>query len=154
MNAMKTILLEWTLVSNTFVNLLSWRKDDKVINFYFLFFKPLIAGEIDGKGIICEIYGNTIGFEDNRAYEHKPKGGKEKLEIYKKEIGKYYTDENFIYFDDIKINRKTLSFKNIHRFVGNAKLIKIWRISKKTLIYNLLQKKTKYKFLKMFIIYS
>ena len=66
------------------------------------FFKIVSAGELDGKGVICMIYGNTIGFffEENRAYEYKPKGGKEKLELRKKEIGKYYTDENNIFFDD------------------------------------------------------
>ena len=87
----------------------------------FLFFcKSLFAGEIDGKGVICVIYGNTVGFffEDSRAFEHKPKGGKEKLELKKKEIGKYYTDENFIYFDDVKINRKTLSLQKYSSFRG------------------------------------
>ena len=59
-------------------------------------------------------------FEDSRAYEHKPKGGK-KLELQKKEIGKYYTDENFIYFDDVKINRKTLSFQKYSSFRGECK---------------------------------
>ena len=46
-----------------------------------LFFKVVSAGELDGKGVICLIYGNTIGFffEEDRAYEYKPKGGKEKL---------------------------------------------------------------------------
>ena len=73
-----------------------------------LFFKAVSAVELDGKGVICLIYGNTIGFffEEDRAYEYKPKGGKEKLELKKREIGKYYTDENNIFFDDVKINRK------------------------------------------------
>ena len=72
----------------------------KPLIFFLLFFTSISAGEIDGKGVICLIYGNTVGFffEDSRAYEHKPKGGKKKLELQKKEIGKYYTDENFIYF--------------------------------------------------------
>ena len=60
-------------------------------------------------------------FEDSRAFEHKPKGGKEKLELKKKEIGKYYTDENFIYFDDVKINRKTLSLQKYSSFRGECK---------------------------------
>ena len=51
----------------------------KFLLIFFLFYKPLFAGEIDGKGLICIIYGNTVFFEDNRAYEHKPTGGKEKL---------------------------------------------------------------------------
>ena len=95
----------------------------KFLIIFSLFYKPLFAGEIDGKGLICIIYGNTVGFffEDNRAYEHKPTGGKDKLELKKKEIGKYYTDENFIYFDDIKINRKTLSLQKYSSFRGECK---------------------------------
>ena len=57
----------------------------KFILIFSLLYKPLIAGEIDGKGLICIIYGNTVGFfEDNRAYEHKPTGGKDKLELKKR----------------------------------------------------------------------
>ena len=95
----------------------------KPLIFFLLFFTSISAGEIDGKGVICLIYGNTVGFffEDNRAYEHKPKGGKKKLELQKKEIGKYYTDENFIYFDDVKINRKTLLFQKYSSFRGECK---------------------------------
>lgn len=89
-----------------------------------LFFnKFVLAGEIDGKGVICIIYGNTVGFffNDNRTYEYKPKGGKDKLELQKKEIGKYYTDENFIYFDDVKINRKNLLLQKYSSFRGECK---------------------------------
>ena len=98
----------------------------KVLILFFLYFKSSFAGEIDGKGVICQIYGNTVGFffEDNRAYEHKPKGGREKLELQKEEIGKYYTDENFIYFDDVKINRKTLSFQKYSSFRVECKAYK------------------------------
>ena len=47
---------------------------------------------------------------------------KKKLELKKeKEIGKYYTDENFIYFDDVKINRKTLSLQKYSSFRGECK---------------------------------
>ena len=73
-------------------------------------------------------------FEESRAYEHKPKGGKNKLELQKKEIGKYYTDENFIYFDDVKINRKTLSFQNIHHFAESTKRTKILMSLRRILI--------------------
>ena len=47
-----------------------------------------------------------------------------KLELQKEEIGKYYTDENFIYFDDVKINRKTLSFQKYSSFRGECKAYK------------------------------
>ncbi len=95
----------------------------KHLIFLLLFFSSISAGEIDGKGVICLIYGNTVGFffEESRVYEHKPKGGEKKLELQKKEIGKYYTDENFIYFDDVKINRKTLSFQKYSSFRGECK---------------------------------
>ena len=98
----------------------------KLLILFLLFFNTSSAGEIDGKGLICLIYGNTVGFffEESRAYEHKPKGGKNKLELQKKEIGKYYTDENFIYFDDVKINRKTLSFQKYSSFRGECKAYK------------------------------
>ena len=91
-----------------------------------LFFKAVSAGELDGKGVICLIYGNTIGFffEEDRAYEYKPKGGKEKLELKKREIGKYYTDENNIFFDDVKINRKTLAFLKYSSFRGECNAFK------------------------------
>ena len=91
-----------------------------------LFFKVVRAGELDGKGVICLIYGNTIGFffEEDRAYEYKPKGGKEKLELKKREIGKYYTDENNIFFDDVKINRKTLAFQKYSSFRGECNAFK------------------------------
>ena len=58
----------------------------KLLILFLLFFNTSSAGEIDGKGVICLIYGNTVGFffEESRAYEHKPKGGKNKLELQKK----------------------------------------------------------------------
>ena len=66
---------------------------------YFLLltfiFKTISAGEIDGKGSIIYIYGDTIGyfFEDSRTFEYKIVGGTEGLELSKKDIGKYYTNE-------------------------------------------------------------
>ena len=47
-----------------------------------------------------------------------------KIRAQKIEIGKYYTDENFIYFDDVKINRKTLSFQKYSSFRGECKAYK------------------------------
>ena len=101
--------------------------------FVMFLFKAVNAGELDGKGVICLIYGNTIGFffEEDRAYEYKPKGGKEKLELNKKEAGKYYTDENNIFFDDIKINRKTLAFQKYSSFRGECKAFKNFEEFKK-----------------------
>ena len=54
--------------------------------FILFFFKFSLAGEIDGKGLICKIYGDTIGyfFENDRTFEYKPSGGNEKLELSRK----------------------------------------------------------------------
>ena len=95
-----------------------------MIVFLFLFFfsKIALSGEIDGKGVICKIYGNTIGyfFEENRAYEYKLLGGENELELSKKDIGKYFTNENYIYIDEIKIDRKNL---HIHPIEGSNAVI-------------------------------
>ena len=117
----------------------------KIFILILLFFTSLFAGEIDGKGVICQIYGNTVGFffQDSRAYEYKPKGGKKKLELQKKEIGKYYTDENFIYFDDVKINRKTLSFQKYSSFRGECKAYKTIEDFKKNFDLESLTKENK-----------
>ena len=114
------------LALNIFANHLLLKKDDQTLIFFLLFFTSISAGEIDGKGVICLIYGNTVGFflrivghmSINRKVEKK-------VGTSKKEIGKYYTDENFIYFDDVKINRKTLSFQKYSSFRENAKHMKI-----------------------------
>ena len=45
-------------------------------------------------------------------------------ELRKKEIGKYYTDENNIFFDDVKINRKTLAFQKYSSFRGECNAFK------------------------------
>ena len=34
----------------------------KFLILFLFFYKSLFAGEIDGKGVICVIYGNTVGF--------------------------------------------------------------------------------------------
>ena len=80
------------------------------------------AGELDGKGVVCKIYGDTIGyfFESDRAFEYKISGGKEGLEVVKKDIGKYYTNENSIFINQIKISRKDLSFQKYSSFRGEC----------------------------------
>jgi hypothetical protein len=85
-------------------------------------FKTISAGEIDGKGIICDIYGDTIGyfFEDSRTFEYKIAGGTEGLELSKKDIGKYYTNENAIYFGQVKIDRKKLTYQKYSSFRGKC----------------------------------
>ena len=79
-----------------------------------------ISGEIDGKALICKVYGNSIGyyFEAGRVIEYKIKGGEKKLELTKSDIGKYYTDENSIFIDEIKIDRKSLKYQRFSSFRG------------------------------------
>ncbi len=88
----------------------------------FLFYFPVNSGEIDGKGIICKIYGDTIGyfFDDDRAFEYKVAGGEKGLEIVKKDVGKYYTNENSIFINEIKINRKDLKYQKYSSFRGDC----------------------------------
>ena len=44
-----------------------------VVNFLMFFLVPFIAysGEIDGKGVTCKVYGDTVGFffENDRVHE-------------------------------------------------------------------------------------
>ena len=56
-----------------------------IISLLFIF-NYLKAGEIDGRGVVCNIYGDTIGyfFEDDRTHEYKLTGGEKKLELKKK----------------------------------------------------------------------
>ena len=56
-----------------------------IVSLIFIF-NDLRAGEIDGRGVICKIYGDTIGyfFEGDRTHEYKLTGGEEKLELKKK----------------------------------------------------------------------
>ena len=83
----------------------------------------LKSGEIDGKGLVCKIYGDTVGyfFDSDRAYEYKISGGKEGLEIVKKDVGKYITNENSIFINEIKINRKNLNYQKYSSFRGECK---------------------------------
>ena len=48
-------------------------------------------------------------FESDRAFEYKIAGGDKGLEVVKKDVGKYYTNENSIFINEIKINRKDLN---------------------------------------------
>ena len=88
-----------------------------------LFSMPVHAGEIDGKGIICNVYGDTVGyfFESDRAFEYKIAGGDKGLEVVKKDVGKYYTNENSIFINEIKINRKDLKYQKFSSFRGDCK---------------------------------
>ena len=90
--------------------------------FFLFYFNFSDAGEIDGKGIICKIYGDTIGyfFENDRTYEYKVTGGNKKLELSKKDIGKCITNENSIFFGEIKVDRKTLKFQKYSSFRGDC----------------------------------
>ena len=83
---------------------------------------PVYAGEIDGKGIICNVYGDTVGyfFDSNRAFEYKIAGGDKGLEVVKKDVGKYYTNENSIFINEIKINRKDLKYQKFSSFRGEC----------------------------------
>ena len=102
------------------------------IIFYVLSFSAL-AGELDGKGLICKVYGDTVGyfFDLDRAYEYKLSGGKDGLEIKKKDVGKYFTNENSIFINEIKINRKDLSFQKYSSFRGECKAFKNMKEFKK-----------------------
>ncbi len=95
-----------------------------ILFFLISFFSiPVYAGEIDGKGIICDVYGDTVGyfFESDRAFEYKIAGGDKGLEVVKKDVGKYYTNENSIFINEIKINRKDLKYQKFSSFRGDCK---------------------------------
>lgn len=95
----------------------------KIFLIVLLTFTHISSGEIDGKGVICKLYGDTVGyfFDLDRAFEYKVQGGKDNLEITKKDVGKYYTNENSIFINEIKINRKDLSFQKYSSFRGECK---------------------------------
>tara|TARA_B100000686_G_scaffold345739_1_gene430892 strand:+ start:229 stop:591 length:363 start_codon:yes stop_codon:yes gene_type:complete len=94
---------------------------------YFLFLvffaNFALSGEIDGKGVICKIYGDTIGyfFENDRVFEYKVQGGEKELELSKKDVGKYITNENSINFGVTKIDRKNLKYHRYSSFRGECK---------------------------------
>ena len=98
----------------------------KIMILFFLislFSIPVYAGEIDGKGVICNVYGDTVGyfFESDRAFEYKIAGGDKGLEVVKRDVGKYYTNENSIFINEIKINRKDLKYQKFSSFRGDCK---------------------------------
>lgn len=91
--------------------------------YLFIFFSSFVnAGELDGKGLVCKVYGDTIGyfFDADRAFEFKVAGGKKDLEITKKDVGKYYTNENSIFINEVKIDRKKLSIQKYSSFRGEC----------------------------------
>ncbi len=97
-----------------------------VVNFLMFFLVPFIAysGEIDGKGVTCKVYGDTVGFffENDRVHEYRIEGGEEKLELSKKDKGAYKTNENAIYFGETRIDRKTLTYHKFSSFRGDCKV--------------------------------
>ena len=92
------------------------------ILFFVLFPGLLLAGEIDGKGVICKVYGDTIGyfFESDRVFEYKFQGGDKELELSKKDKGPYQTNENSIYFGETRIDRKSLQYHKYSSFRGKC----------------------------------
>ena len=115
-----------------------------IISLLFIF-NYLKAGEIDGRGVVCNIYGDTVGyfFEGDRTHEYKLIGGNKKLELSKKDIGKYYTNENSIYFGEIKVDRKTLKFQKYSSFRGDCKAFNNIESFKKNFNINALIKDNK-----------
>ena len=97
-----------------------------IIIILLLFNSKVFAGEIDGKGLICKVYGDLLGyyFENNRTSEYKIIGGEKKLELKSKDIGKYYTNENFIFINEIKIDRKNLKYQRFSSFRGKCEAFK------------------------------
>ena len=93
------------------------------------------GGEIDGKGIICKVYGDTIGyfFETDRVYEYKFQGGDKELELSKKDKGLYQTNENSIYFGETRIDRKTLKFHKYSSFRGKCDVYEDFKVFSKAL---------------------
>ena len=104
-----------------------------------------IGGEIDGKGLICKVYGDMIGyyFENNRTSEYKIIGGEKELELKSIDIGKYYTNENFIFINEIKIDRKNLKYQRFSSFRGECKAFKDLESFKKNFDIEFLTKENK-----------
>ena len=82
-------------------------------------------------------------FENNRAAEYKIIGGEKELELKSKDIGKYYTNENFIFINEIKIDRKNLKYQRFSSFRGECKAFKDLESFKKNFDIELLTKENK-----------
>ena len=117
----------------------------KIIMLLILLNPKVFAGEIDGKGLICNVYGDLIGyyFENNRTSEYKIIGGEKELELKSKDIGKYYTNENFIFINEIKIDRKNLKYQRFSSFRGDCEAFKDLKSFKKNFDIELLTKENK-----------
>ena len=118
----------------------------KIITIILLFFNlNVFAGEIDGKGLICRVYGDLVGyyFENNRTYEYKMVGGEKKLELKSQDIGKYYTNENYIFINEIKIDRKNLKYQRFSSFRGECEAFKDLKSFKKNFDVELLTRENK-----------
>ena len=117
----------------------------QLLIFLLLFSSKAFAGEIDGKGLICKVYGDLIGyyFDNNRASEYKIIGGEKELELKSKDIGKYYTNENFIFINEIKIDRKNLKYQRFSSFRGDCEAFKDIKSFKKNFDIELLTKENK-----------
>ena len=91
-----------------------------ILVFQVIITNTVYSGEIDNKGLVCSIYGDKVGFlfQKGRVIEYRFQGGESKLEIKKKDIGKYATNENSIFFGETRINRKTLKYRKYSSFRG------------------------------------
>ena len=118
---------------------------NKIITILLLLHSNVFTGDIDGKGLICKVYGDLIGyyFENNRTSEYKIIGGEKELELKSKDIGKYYTNENFIFINEIKIDRKNLKYQRFSSFRGKCKAFKDLESFKKNFDIELLTKENK-----------
>ena len=65
------------------------------------------------------------------------------LELKSKDIGKYYTNENFIFINEIKIDRKNLKYQRFSSFRGDCEAFKDLKSFKKNFDIELLTKENK-----------
>lgn len=95
-----------------------------ILLFQIAIINMVYSGEIDNKGLVCSIYGDKVGFlfQTGRVIEYRFEGGESKLEIKKKDVGKYATNENSIFFGETRINRRTLKYRKYSSFRGVCKV--------------------------------